>query len=116
MGLAIALIALLAWKREKAAAWFVSAPARLEMVNACDRAWKITVTQSGNPAGEWEVAPRATHVVELPDGEYQIEQTLLAEKGPAQTRVFSMRLRGGQEYRWNLLTLSSRGASTSNAP
>jgi hypothetical protein len=50
--------------------------------------------------------------VELPAGDCEVEQTMLADgAGSETTRRFTMQLAAGQSYRWRLMTLLSDDAA-----
>jgi len=105
---AILLLLLLGWFQGRNR-WFATEPAHLELVNLCDRDWKIIATGTRRGAAQrWEIAAGATVLIDIPADEYRIDQTLLTEaKNTGPTRTFSMRVEAGERYRWKLLSLLS---------
>ena len=87
----------------------VPAPVRLAVVNLTPHVWRIAVSATAGGAPRvLQVEGRATVELELPGGDYRIEQTLLTAPGrDGATRVFPAAFEAGQAYRWPLATLGS---------
>jgi hypothetical protein len=85
------------------------APARLAVVNLTPHVWRIGVSATvGGEPRVVQVGEHATVELELPGGDYRIEQTLLAASGQSgATRTFPATFEAGQAYRWPLATLGS---------
>ena len=81
--------------------------AHLAMLNSSECEWRIVIAPAtGGPGRTCKLAVAASIDIELPGGEYEIEQTMLTDDaGPDATRRFSMRLEAGQAYRWRLVAL-----------
>ncbi len=77
------------------------------VVNLGDCEWRIAISPvAGGEARALRLAARASQVVDIPGGEYAIEQTLLTvDAGTDSVRRFSVRIEVGQTYRWRLATL-----------
>ena len=83
--------------------------AHLTMLNSSDCEWRIVITAAaGGKKYVWRLPVVKSGEVDLEEGDYAVEQTMLTG-GPESgaTRRFSMRLAGGQSYRWRLMTLFS---------
>jgi hypothetical protein len=106
-GLGLALIFLGGCKRAQSSA--ASADhAHVMVVNLSDYEWQITVTsKKGGQASASRLSARASLKVDLPAGDYVIEQTALAKNMSEATRHFDARLESGLTYRWRLATLLS---------
>jgi hypothetical protein len=87
----------------------VPSPAHLLVINHTNYAWHIVIRQSsGEPAHDSRLESRGTVAMNLPGGDYVIEQTVLSEKAsPELSRKISARLEAGKTYRWRLVTLLS---------
>jgi len=92
-------------------------PAHLVVINQTDYAWHMVIGRdSGPPVQDFQLQPRGSQTVDLPAGDYVIEQTALSENAePGLSRKFSSRLESGQTYRWRLATLLSESPSDSDA-
>ncbi|MBI5769232.1 MAG: hypothetical protein HZA93_15670 [Verrucomicrobia bacterium] len=93
------------------------APARLQVVNLTDHAWRVAFVPTGTQlARTVEITPRARTEIELPAGPWAIEQAMLRADGrPGQTRRFPASLAAGETYHWplaTLLTLTDEGGAT----
>jgi hypothetical protein len=77
------------------------------VINVSDCEWQIAIAPAGG--GETRalhLAARASQAIDLPGGDYVIEQTaLLADAGIDSARRFTSHLDAGQTYRWRLATL-----------
>jgi hypothetical protein len=82
-------------------------PARLTIINLTPRAWQVAaVATVGGEPRVVRVEPHAKLEWELAQGDYSIEQTLLAPSGQAEaTRRLPVFLEAGQSYQWPLATL-----------
>lgn len=91
--------------------------ARLAVVNLTPYAWRIAVAPAaGGEARVVRIEPRGTAELELPGGDYRIEQAILASaEQPEATRRFPARLDAGQTYRWPLATLMSEAEDDGDA-
>lgn len=96
-----------------------SAPARsgshLIVLNQTGFEWRLTVSSpKGTVVPSLRVAARSTIPVNLPAGDFVIEQVLLSATGEADvTRRIPVQLKAGQTYRWQLATLWSESDSVS---
>lgn len=81
--------------------------ARLVIFNEGASEWAVTATPlTGGEARAWHLSRGASLSVELPAGNYAIEQTLIVERREAgATRRFTMTLEPGQAYGWQLVNL-----------
>ena len=81
--------------------------AHLAVVNLSDCEWQIVIgPAAGGEARALHLAARASQAVDLPGGDYVIEQTALAtDSGIDSARRFTVRFDAGQAYRWRLATL-----------
>ena len=81
--------------------------ARVEIVNLSDYDWRLAVVSTeGREVAASRLVARGTLRLEVPGGDYEIEQTALTGiSGPGATRRFSTRLDAGENYRWRLATL-----------
>ncbi len=97
----------------------VVAPARLAVVNLTPYPWAIAVAPAaGGDARLVRIEPRGNADLDLPGGDYRIEQALISTPArPETVRQFPARFDAGQTYRWPLATLSSEadGASATGA-
>jgi len=86
--------------------------AHFVVINLSDCGWQITLAPAvGGPYRILHLAGRESQAVDLPGGEYHIEQTALAgPTGAGSTRQLKIRLDSGQTYRWRLVTLLSAPA------
>jgi hypothetical protein len=67
---------------------------------------------AGGETRIWQMAGAASLKVDIPAGEYTVDQTMLVENpGPEARRSFPMRIEPGQTYRWRLATLLSGGSA-----
>jgi len=92
-------------------------PAHLTVINLTDYEWRIVVSR---PTGAFHkdarLQRRATVTLEVPGGDYVVEQIALVEStGPDLTRIFPIKLESGQTYRWPIATLLSDAAEGAGA-
>lgn len=87
-------------------------PATLSVENLTDQSWRISFVAGGTTLPRnVEVAPRARMELELPAGEWSVDQAILNGDGqPTLTRRFPTRLEAGVSYRWPLATLRMTAA------
>jgi hypothetical protein len=87
--------------------------AHLTVVNLSAYEWRIAINhQAGGEAYAMRLAPRGSVTVDLPGGDYVIDQTALsADASPELNRRVPARLESGQAYRWRLLTVLSGSES-----
>lgn len=83
--------------------------ATVQVVNASDYEWVITLTRSTDRQKRTaRLAPRAQETVVLPGGDYVVEQVAAdGELATGRPRRFAARLEAGQVYRWPVTTLLS---------
>ncbi len=92
-------------------------PAHLVVINQTDYEWHMIIGhESGPPVRDFRLQARASLTVDLPAGDYSIEQTALSENAtPELSRKISSRLESGQTYRWRLATLLSESPGNSDS-
>lgn len=90
----------------------------LVVANLSGYTWQIAlVSPNGERVQSARVPPHVESRLQIPGGDYLIEQALLnASNEPEQTRRFPMQLEAGETYRWPLATLRSGGASETARP
>ncbi len=95
-----------------------SPPAHLVVINQTDYEWRLAINRaSDEPVRNVEVVARASQTLDLPGGDYVIEQTMLpTAAAPELSRKISSRLEPGQTYRWRLATLLSESNGDSGTP
>jgi hypothetical protein len=93
-------------------------PAHLVVINETDYEWRLAIRRAPDgPGRDVQVLARASQTLDLPGGDYMIEQTMLATSAaPALSRKISSRLEPGQTYRWRLATLLSESDGDAGAP
>lgn len=96
----------------------VANAAKVLVANLTNYDWQITVTaRRGGKTRSTSFAARATGEVNVPGGDYEIEQTALTgQMGTAASRHFAVRLEPGQTYRWSLATLLSATDESERTP
>lgn len=78
------------------------------IVNETAAVWQISAVAGQRSAGSWRILPGATLEVELPAGDLQLRQVLLADgSSPGDERVLPVQLVAGERYHWTLATLLS---------
>ena len=89
---------------------------KVEVVNLSDYDWRLAVvSKEGREVAASRLVARGTLRLEVPGGDYEIEQTAInGTFGPGATRRFSAHLETGESYRWRLATLLA--APTGAAP
>lgn len=92
--------------------------AHLNVLNVSNCEWRVVITpRSGGDGLTLKLRLDQSLDVELPSGEYEVEQTMVvADTNPEATRRFSMKLAAGENYRWRLVTLLSGSAETKGQP
>jgi len=85
------------------------APAHLVVINQTDYEWRMVISRAlGETAQDFRLPARGSHTVDLPAGDYVIEQAALTENAaPELSRKISSRMESGETYRWRLATLLS---------
>jgi hypothetical protein len=84
-----------------------SAMAHFIAVNLGNCEWRIVISPvAGGEARSLQLTAWASQAIDLPGGDYLIEQAVLAaDAGNGSVRRFPTRLDAGQTYRWRLATL-----------
>ena len=92
--------------------------AHLTLLNSSECEWRIVIAPAtGGPGRTCKLAVAASIDIELPGGEYKIEQTMLTDAaGPDAIRRFSFQLKSGQAYRWRLVALLAGETSEARRP
>jgi hypothetical protein len=81
--------------------------AHFVVVNLSDCEWQIAIAPAaGGETRALHLMARASQSIDLPGGDYVLEQTALtADAGIESARRFTSHLDAGQTYRWRLATL-----------
>ena len=81
--------------------------AHFMVINLSDCEWQIAIAPaSGGEHRVLHLTARASQAIDLPAGDYAVEQTALtADAGIESARRFTSHLDAGQTYRWRLATL-----------
>jgi len=84
-------------------------PAHLTLFNCSPCEWQIVVKPvTGGERHVLKLLENKSLDIEFPGGDYAVEQTMLTDyAGPDSTRRFTLQLRAGEFYRWQLVSLLS---------
>ncbi len=82
-------------------------PASLEIINPMARSWTVRTTSARDGGtAHYQIGPGETRQIELREGTYAFDQTLLASDGePPHSRRIHSAFKAGEQYRWTLLAL-----------
>jgi hypothetical protein len=91
---------------------------RLNVLNVSHCEWRVVITpMAGGDTRTLKLRLDQAIDVELPPGDYEVEQTMLGADTVAEAaRRFPMKLVAGENYRWRLVTLLSGSTETKGQP